>query len=369
MPTISWVSYYYEYDGYGRFSSRMVNALQKEGIDVIPFTMDERDMPYWMQCQKGLDFSNLTISMLPPYYVKKVPGRQWLFTMCEGSLVPPSWVETIHEAGLERVIVPCEHNKKAFLDSGLLVPVSVVPGGTDPDEFPIQRKFYPVLQSDLNIMRRSHPYTFLTFADRGFRKGWEEVWNAFYIAFGGKTTGIKDVRLIIKSRAGKKKTTTRVMASGENLDTRVTYDHDSYEDLRELYRQADCLVLPSRSEGWGMPHRECAMMGIPTIVQPYSGLDDGHTYAWALVAEGGKMKPIPRENKLALGEWMVADKVSLAELMERCYNHPQQMKEFALKGANWLRENQTWHQAAQALLALIEQRSPVETLELSGIRL
>lgn len=355
--TINWISYYFDYDGYGRFSSRLVNALQQEGVDVKHFTMDERDMPYWMQYQKGLYFDNLTISMLPPYYVKKVPGRQWLFTMCEGSLVPGDWVDTMHNAGLERVIVPCEHNKKAFEDSGLLVPITVIPGGTDPDEFPIQQKFYPVLQNDLNIMRKTHPYTFLTFSDRGFRKGWEEVWKAFYLAFGGKTTGRQDVRLIIKGRPGKKKTTTKVMASGEGLDPRIIYDHESYEDLRELYRQADCLALPSRSEGWGMPHRECAMMGIPTITQQYSGLDDGHIYSWSLVVEEGRMKPIPRENKLALGEWMVADTDSLAEVMERCYNHPQQIKEYALKAAAWLRENQTWGHSARALMEVLNASS------------
>lgn len=354
--TINWISYYFDYDGYGRFSSRMVKALQQEGVDVRAFTMDEREMPTWMQKQKGLDFCNLTISMLPPYYVKKVPGRQWLFTMCEGSLVPPDWISAMHEACLEQVIVPCKHNKKAFEDSGLLVPVSVVPGGTDPAEFPYQQ------------MRKTQPYTFLTFADRGYRKGWEEVWNAFYIAFGGKTTGIKDVRLIIKSRVGKKRTTTTVMASSEGLDARVIYDHESYEDLRELYRQVDCLVLPSRSEGWGMPHRECAMMGIPTITQQYSGLDDGFTWAWSLVVEGGKLKPIPRENKLSLGYWMIADKYNLAEMMERCYNEPVKVKEFARKASQWLRENQTWQQAASTLVGLLEQQDQVENLELFGIR-
>lgn len=355
--TINWISYYFSYDGYGRFSSRLVRALQNEGQDVRHFTMDERDMPYWMQYQKGLHFTNLTVSMLPPYYVKKVPGRQWLFTMCEGSLVPPSWIDCIHDAGIEMVVVPCEHNAKAYRGSGLLTPITVIPGGTDPDEFSLLEKSYPVQRHQLDISRLSSPYTFLTFSDRGFRKGWEEAWNAFYVAFGGKTTGIRDVRLIIKGRPGKKRTTTQVMAASNDLDSRVIYDHESYEDLRELYRRADCLVLPSRSEGWGMPHRECAMMGIPTITQRYSGLDDGHTTSWSLVSEGGKMRPIPKENKLALGEWMVADKFSLAELMEKCYNHPQQMRDFARGASQWLRDNQTWQHSARKLLEALHAHS------------
>lgn len=343
---INWISYYYQFDGYGRFSSNLVKALQGLGHSVTPFTMDEREMPSWMQSQKGFDWNDLTISMLPPYYVKEVPGRQWLYTMCEGSLIPASWVDFIHDANLERVIVPCEHNRLAFLNSGVRVPISVVPGGTSAKEFPLAPP------------APHRPYTFLTIADRGFRKGWEEVWSAFYIAFGGKTTGNQNVRLLIKSRAGhKKKTTTTVMASGKDLDQRVIYDHSDPASLYNLYVNADCLALPSRSEGWGMPHREAAMMGIPVITQQYAGLDDGFTSLWSLPVEKGTIKPIPKEDKVNVGVWRVVDKESLAEVMLKCYNEQVEVRDFAFRASLWLRLNQTWKHSALKLLETINNNA------------
>src|SRR5687768_466362 len=105
--------------------------------------MDHIHMPAWMQEQEGIDWDALTISCLPLYLVQRVPGKHWLFSMTEGSIIPQSWVDTINNSGVERVLVPCVHNQKAFVDSGVVPPVSVVPGGTDPKEFPELDPFRP----------------------------------------------------------------------------------------------------------------------------------------------------------------------------------------------------------------------------------
>lgn len=40
--------------------------------------------------------------------------------------------------------------------------------------------------------------------------------------------------------------------------------------LRDLYRSADCFVLPTRAEGWGLPILESMACGVPAIVTRYS---------------------------------------------------------------------------------------------------
>jgi aminocarboxymuconate-semialdehyde decarboxylase len=57
--------------------------------------------------------------------------------MTEGSELPPGWREWIEKASVERLIVPCPHNAEAFRRGGVTCPIHVIPGGTDPDEFPI----------------------------------------------------------------------------------------------------------------------------------------------------------------------------------------------------------------------------------------
>lgn len=340
---INWISYYHTWDGYGRFSSRLVQALQMLGMDAKPATMDHVTMPYWLQKQEGIDWSGLTISFLPPDKLQQVPGRQWLFSMTEGSRIPEEWVQRINRCDVERVIVPCQHNAKAFKESGVIAPVFVVPGGTDPNEFPWYKR-----NRDID-----EPYTFLTIADRGSRKGWEEVWDAFYMAFGGKTTGLQDVRLIIKGRNHKTVALLDMMSKAEGADKRIVYIKNDVEDMIDIYRQADCLVLPSRSEGWGMPHREAACMGIPVITQKYSGLDDGFTEQWSLVVEQGQMVPTPKSSD-SLGEWRVVDKFWLSEMMRFVFNQKWYTEGRANQAAQWIRDNQTWIHSAQKLKQMIE---------------
>lgn len=343
---LNWLGYWNQSDGYGRFNTRLIRALQRAGCDVRAVHISELDRPPWLLAQLRLDWSHLTLSCMPPFMLQRVPGRHWLYTMTEGSLIPPEWVERIHRSGVERVLVPCQHNVEAFRQSGVEVPISVVPGGTDPNEFPLVQH------------APKRPYTFLTLADRNQRKGWHEVWEAFYRAFGGKTTGDQDVRLIVKS-VPTGNNVTEVIAQGQNLDRRIIWQIERAPNMATVYAQADCVVLPSRSEGWGLPHREAASMGLPVIVQAYAGLDDGYTHEWAIVVDGGQMQPIPREQAHCLGEWRVVDVQELVAAMRACYERPEQARAHGLRAAQWLRQNQTWAHSAQHLIELVRQSNAV----------
>lgn len=334
---LNWLSYYLESDGYGRFSSRMVAALQRAGIEVLPLVRDQREMPPWMQRKVGIDWNNLTISCFPPRNARPLPGQQWLFTMCEGSHLPKSWVKAINTANLQKILVPCQHNLEVYVDSGVKVPVEIVPLGIDPLEFPILPP------------RPDRPYTFLALGDRGGRKGYEEVFDAFYRAFGGKTTGAQDVRLIFKNRKGSNRI-LRFLSRASELDQRLSFIAEDVESMAEVYAQADCFVIPSYCEGWGLPHREAAAMGLTVITQKYSGMDDGHTEEWALVTEGGTFEQHAYRLNGGGGGWLRPNVDNLAAIMLDCYQRPAAAARKGLGAAHWLRENQTWDHTAQLLL-------------------
>lgn len=351
---------WYPWDGYGRYCAHMVKALRRAGVTVTPHLIGAANAPQWLLDEWGLDWSIPTISCLPPFYLRVMPkarGAHWLLTMTEGSRCPEGWDEAINRAGVDRVVVPCEWNADAFRASAITCPVNVVPGGTDPAEFPYAPR------------TPGTPYTFLALGDRGNRKGYDEVYQAFYKAFGGKTTGDMDVRLIIKSRPdGNKLVSEVIVPKCTDLDKRITFDLGDYADMRALYAQVDCVVIPSRAEGWGMPQREAAMMGLPVITQAYAGLDDGHTREWAIVVEGGRIEQIPRVrmqprpgDTLAamghheLGEWRVCDVDELAAKMRAIYADPDAGTRQGIQGAAWLRANQTWDDAATQLVALLQR--------------
>jgi glycosyltransferase involved in cell wall biosynthesis len=329
-----------QWDGYGRYATRLVKAFLKAGVAVHPLINECAHMPEWMQEGLGIDWNKLTISCLPAYFLTKVPGRHWLYSMTEGSELPEGWAEAIHKSNVERIIVPCEHNARAFAVAGL--PVHVIHGGTDPDEFPVITE------------RPDRPFTFLALADRGQRKGWTEVWQAFYLAFGNPAQ-TPDVRLIIKARPNGNDLLSSI-AQASNPDPRITFLFDDMADMADLYRQADCFAIPSRSEGWGMPHREAAMMGLPVITQAHSGMDDGHIRDWAtFVCIQGKLEPIPTAFEHIAGQWMLASVSELALFMKLCYRGPETVAVAAQKGAHWLREYQTWDHSAGKLLNLIRE--------------
>jgi glycosyltransferase involved in cell wall biosynthesis len=197
------------------------------------------------------------------------------------------------------------------------------------------------------------PYTFLTFADRGFRKGWDEVREAFYLAFGGKSTGNQEVRLIIKSRENNLSPVLRMMEQAEGADKRIVIDISDANDMRDVFAQVNCLVLPSRSEGWGMIHREAACSGLPVITQAYAGLDDGYTKEWAMVVEGDYEEEIPKEVATALGVWRIANFQDIAQKMKYCFYSPETAAKFGRDASQWIRKNQTWHHSAQMLMGLL----------------
>lgn len=334
-------------DGYGRFSTYLMEALERQGIEVTADLTGIADAKPWVQERHGIAWDRLTISCIPPFYLRKVPGRHWLITMTEGSELPDGWRKTIENANIERVIVPCQHNADVFANGGVSVPISVIPGGIEPDDLPLVTE------------RPERPYTFLALADRGKRKGWTEAYAAFYMAFGSATQ-TPDVRLIIKCRPEGNEL-IEMIATADNLDPRLTFLMRDM-DMNEFYEMGDCFVIPSRSEGWGLPHRECAAKGIPVITQAYSGMDDGHTSEWASVIKHGRMEPIDNTKDGHIkGQWRVVDREELAKAMEWCYAHREAAAvKYGEYAATWLRRHQTWDHSAAQLVQLLQREGVLE---------
>lgn len=339
------LAYNYRFsDGYGRFGCYLVAALQRAGHQVLPLMASQAAAPAWMHRQWRIDWDAPSISILPPFALHDTPGDapHWLYTMTEGSELPEGWADIINKSNVSRVIVPCQHNADVFAHGGVKCPISVVLGGTEPDDFPIITG------------RPERAYTFLALADRGARKGWVEVWQAFYRAFGAPDE-TPDVRLIIKARPNGNDM-LEIIAGAENPDPRITILVDDLENPMDFYRMGDCMAIPSRSEGFGMPHREAACVGLPVITQRYSGMDDGHTDKWAYIAASGKPERIPQRFEHIAGEWMVCNVDWLSGLMAWCKENPADAAAKGRRAAEWIRQHQTWQQTQAALIELMESQ-------------
>lgn len=330
---LNWIQYrLINVDGYGRYGRHFITSLLRLGVDIYPLLCQQLDdLPAWTYPLIGYHPSNLSISLMPGYEVRETGGRQWNYTMYEGTRLEKRWLRPMQRA--ERVLVPHSFLVEVLRDLGVRQPIHVIPGGTCPLEFPV---------SFASPYERTGVYTFLALGDRGNRKGWDLVWNVFGKVFSDEP----NVRLIIKSRAVELNYISSAM-----WDRRVTFIREDLLDMNAVYDLADCFVFPSRGEGWGMPPREFAMTGKPAIVTRWSGLEAGID-EWALPLNDFMMVPssLPGD-----GEWAFPNRDEIAERMTWCFEHREEARQKGLEAAVWLRANQTWQHAAQKLIDLVNQ--------------
>jgi glycosyltransferase involved in cell wall biosynthesis len=115
-------------------------------------------------------------------------------------------------------------------------------------------------------------------------------------------------------------------------------------DISDVYNVADCFVFPSRGEGFGLPPRESACAGIPTIALKAHGTLDVEN--WGIPLEKFTRT---RDHLDGFGQWWEPDLDEITEKMRWVFDNANEAKEVALKGAEWIRNNQTWQHAAQKL--------------------
>jgi len=331
---INWVGNGFDiYSGYGRMGAYYVRELCALGIEVVPTPIQALTAPDWMRSMlTTFDEDTLTISLTTPPLFPKSVKRQWAFTMYEDTSIPEGWADIINET-CERLIVLCEHNADTFKQAGVSVPIHVVHGGTDPVEFP------------LIVERPKRPYTFICLGDRGVRKGVEQVWRAFFEAFGDTD---EDVRLLIKIREGSQS----AVQYATFADERIQVWKEDVEHISDVYREGDCFVFPSYGEGWGMPPREAAMMGLPVIATDWSGLSVGID-EWAIPLRDFKL--VPSHLKTKNGQWAMVNHLEVADKMRWCYENQDKARLVGRNASRWLREHQTWTHSAQKLKALIKE--------------
>lgn len=314
-------------DGYGRFSLAFARVLLQAGHDVYPFELSALDKPGWFLRAQGMDFSRVTLQLAPPNQFRHVPGRSVAWTMHESTQLPEGWAEMINQT-TQFCAVPHPWLIPVFEQAGVKVPISVVPGGIDPAECPIQRR------------SGSQPYTFIALADRGGRKGHSLVYTAFYKAFPHNN---RDVRLILKCRPG----SLNRLDFSFGRDPRVTVWREDVERIADVFAFADAAINPNHCEGYGMWPREAAACGLPVVVTPWSGTDD-ETDQWAIPIKNFRVAKSGMRD--CGGQWAYPSEEEVCEHMRWLYNHQDEGRKIGLRSARWLRANRTYAHAARTLL-------------------
>ena len=165
------------------------------------------------------------------------------FTMLEVDGVPAEWVRQSNL--MDEIWVPSEFNKQTFRRSGVKVPIFVIPLGIDPDYF----------SPKIIDAKPEGVFSFLSVFEWGERKAPEILIKAFSDEFDSSENAVLickannfDLSVNIEAEIasmGLRPGGGRIVVAKNRILKRY--------ELGVLYRSADCFVLPTRGEGWGMP--------------------------------------------------------------------------------------------------------------------
>lgn len=186
----------------------------------------------------------------PPMLKYDIVERIWTYTMYETTHTPKKWIDMLNK--VERVIVPSSWLVESWKEQGLKRPIDVVGHGIDPDVY------YYMDRPEKEV------FTFIHYGRLSTRKGTDLVYRAFKELFYGRD----DVQLILKDTLP----FCPVKLDIPNMHfISATY---SKEEMREFLKNADCMLFPTRGEGFGLPALEAMATGLPTIVTNWGGTAD-----------------------------------------------------------------------------------------------
>jgi glycosyltransferase involved in cell wall biosynthesis len=242
---------------------------------------------------------------------------------------------------MDELWVPTEWDRNKFVKAGVNVPIHVIYQGINPDYF----------HPDAAPMQVDAPETFKFIVNAAWypRKNLRNLITTFQSEFRKG----EDVCLIVKTlnlglNKGIQNELKEIMSDKDSANVYVREEDIPEYKLASLYTMADCLVFPTRGEGWGLPLFEALACGLPVITTGY-----GAPYE---VLRDDKGEPLPGVHFLDYKEvaatdpyvymegkkWAEPNLNQLAKERRYQFDHRADEKALALKTSKIIRKRFSW---------------------------
>jgi glycosyltransferase involved in cell wall biosynthesis len=284
-------------------------------------------------------------------------------TVWETDRLPRHWPPILN--ALDGVIVPTEWNRRVFLESGVRVPVSVVPHASQFAGMPAEAAALERLRARLPNLQGK--YIFYSVATWLERKGNLCLLRAFTRAFAGRS----DVVLILKTTEHDLEDCSRDWRNGFrrqgklirpwlraqgflSQSPRILLLDEDLEDaeMQALHCLGDSYVSLTRGEGWGLGAFEAAFFGKPVITTGFGGSLAFLPADKSLLVEYG-LTPvrtsIPDRSYTADQRWAEPNEDHAIACLHWVFEHQQAAREQGAALRRHVGENFSFQQAALAL--------------------
>jgi glycosyltransferase involved in cell wall biosynthesis len=266
--------------------------------------------------------------------------------MLETDGIPAEWVRQANL--MDEVWVPSSFNARTFLASGVNRPIYVIPLGVDPNYFNPRILRYPL----------TGVYTFLSIFEWGERKMPELLLRAFNDEFQSG----EPVILLCKSLSNDatvdvptQVAALRLSPKGGRIRLSLNEVVPTYQ-LGSMYRSADCFVLATRGEGWGLPVIEAMACGLPVIATDWSAHCDFMNAGNAYPLRVDRLVPAQAKCPYYNGfNWAEPSYSHLRRLLRHVFENQAEARARGGKASHDVIGNWTWDHAAEKIVDRIDR--------------
>lgn len=218
----------------------------------------------------------IVIQHFPASGFEPLPGAKYCIgrTMFETDSLPAGWVARCNQ--LDEVWVPSRFNLKTFAAAGVKrEKLFVIPQAVD------EMLFNPDTCAPFALPSRAK-FNFLSIFEWSSRKAWDVLLAAYLREFSASDDVCLYLRTYLVNQPDRDPKAVlepiiREFVAKLNLGDKplpkieLLTDQIPTREFPRLYKAVDCLIAPSHGEGWGRPHHEAMMMGLPVIATNWSG--------------------------------------------------------------------------------------------------
>jgi len=349
--------------GYGKAARGNILALHNAGVPLTlsPISFEECRPDLGEEgniirslMNKNIEYNVNFIHSTPEHWASRViPNCVNVgFTIWETDKLHDSWPGYINEA-VDKVIVGCEWNRDVFKDSGVTVPIGVVPHGITMSEFDNIKPY--------NIKGVTDEFMFYSIFQWQTRKNPEDLIKAYWHAFSGQDDVVLALKTYRYGYSDTEKDAVRqsILALKKSMPMKhypkivLIPNMLSEDEIRGLHARGDCYISLDRGEGFGLSGLSAGAVGNPIIVTGYGGVkeyakhDNSYLVDYSLTPVSGMPQSLWYTGNML---WAQPNLTDAMDKMRSVYTNRVFANECGGRLKEFIKDNLSWEVIANRLI-------------------